>query len=391
MASRKCQDIHKIVTTSLITLASLLSADEAVADSALSFKPYGFIHANFSAASKGLESFGYQNQSAPTAVSPSIEASSDRARSTFQVAQSRLGFFVESEVTQGQIEIDFIDFARASPNQSANPRLRIANVDYHLDSHRTLSFGQIWDIFSSPRKPFTYNIVGLYFETGNIGFMRPQFRYTYQTDSSWTFATAVGLAAKNTNSQDGEIEKSGIPTLAFTAINDSTHGLQWGGSVIVSEVRPVASSAPLSLVWGVNTFFSTESEQGFKTRSSVYVGRNLASIGTLSLARVTEDRSHSEIGGYFTFFNPISHWFSFQGGLGGATVLESSGSPLDSIANVTVNSNLKAELALSYHPQKESDIYIQTTYMNTAYTGAIRDELTKNTAIALQFGSVYRF
>ena len=391
MASRKGQDIHRIVNTSFIGLASLLSTVEALADGASSFKPYGFIHANFSAASRGLESFGNQNQSAPTAVSPSIEASSDRARSTFQVAQSRLGFFVEVEATQGQVEFDFIDFAKASPNQSANPRLRIANVDYHLDSHRTLSFGQIWDIFSSPRKPFTYNIVGLYFEAGNIGFMRPQFRYTYQTDSSWTFATAVGLPAKNVNSQDGEIEKSGIPTLAFTAINDSTHGLQWGGSVIVSEVRPAASSAPLSLVWGVNTFVSTESEQGLKTRSSVYFGRNLASIGTLSLAGVTEDRSHAEIGGYFTFFNSISHLFSFQGGLGGATVLDSFGSPLDSIGNVTVNSNLKAELALSYHPQKEADIYIQTTYMNTAYTGAIHGEVTKNVAIALQFGSVYRF
>jgi hypothetical protein len=355
------------------------------------FKPYGFIHANVSAASRGLASFGNENQSAPTVVAPSVLATADRARSTFQVAQSRLGFFVEGDATQGQLEVDFIDFTKASPNQSANPRLRIANVDYRLDSRRTLSFGQTWDIFASPQKPFTYNIVGLYFEAGNVGFMRPQFRYTDHTESSWTVATAVGFPAKNTNSADSELEKSGLPTLAITAINDAIHGLQWGGSVIAGAVRPSGASAPLSQVYGLNTFLNTESESGFKTRSSVYAGRNLASIGALSLAAAADGQSHAEMGGYFTFLSPVSSLVSVQGGFGGATVFESSGSALDSLANVSVNSNLKIELALAFHPQKQADIYIQSTYMNTNYTKTTNGGADSNTAVALQVGTVYRF
>jgi hypothetical protein len=305
------------------------------------------------------------------------------------VAQSRLGFFVEKDLLKGQLEFDFIDFTRAAPNQNANPRLRIANIDYHIDSRQTLSLGQTWDIFSSPQKPFTYNIVGLYFEAGNVGFMRPQFRYSYQTDTQWTFGFAIGLPARNLNATDGEVEKSLLPTLSATAIHHATQGLQWGGSMIAAEIRAAAFPTPLSQVYGVNTFVSTESESGFKTRSSIYVGRNLASIGALSLAWATGG-NHDEVGGYCTFSNPLSETLSVQGGLGGATILQAEGSTLDSIAGVRVNSNLKTELAFAYHPQTDADIYIQTTFMNTHYTKTNGDADSK-VAMALQIGSVYRF
>ncbi len=70
------------------------------------------------------------NLSAPTNVSPSSVADSQRGRDSFQVAQSRLGLLIENGRVAAHFEFDFIDFSKASPTTQAVPRLRIANLDY---------------------------------------------------------------------------------------------------------------------------------------------------------------------------------------------------------------------------------------------------------------------
>ena len=355
------------------------------------FKPYGFIHANVTGASRGLDSFGNTNLSATTAVTPSSVANSDRARNSFQVAQSRLGTFIEYGRAVGHFEIDFIDFTKASPTTQALPRLRIANIDYKIDENQTLSLGQDWDLFAAPAKPFTYNIVGLYFHTGNVGFMKHQIRYQNRVSPDWTLATAVGLVTKNSTASDSEIEMTGLPTVSALVSHRLRENLEIGLTGMGGAVRPAAYPADLAGIYGVNSFLKWESESGLKLREAFYYGVNLASAGTLSLANASASGSHREIGGYITALLPLSESFSIRGGIGASQILEDDGSPLDLVVGNNIFSNWKVEAALTYQPQKQLEFYIQPTFMKTIYVQNATNHKDALSAVALQAGAVFQF
>src|SRR5688572_7126561 len=97
-------------------------------------RAYAVIKPSFIAAADALESFSQPNATAPTAAAnPVLAALPDEAYTTFQVAQSRLGFwFDEKGPVRGHFEFDFIDFAKSSPTTQALPRLRIAAVEWKL-------------------------------------------------------------------------------------------------------------------------------------------------------------------------------------------------------------------------------------------------------------------
>ncbi len=88
-----------------------------------------------------------------------------------------------SPSAKGVVELDFIDFDRSQATVGIRPRLRLLGIEKAFLSGDTIFLGQDWDILAMS-KPFTYNFVGLYFRSGNVGFLRPQIRYTH-------FAVAV--------------------------------------------------------------------------------------------------------------------------------------------------------------------------------------------------------
>ena len=111
---------------------ALVSTGAGAADSP--FKFYGFVLPYFSVTSGAVETFSQQNEGAVTAAAnPAIAgANVGSARSTFQVAQSRFGFTVDPTADiQARIEMDFIDFSKASPTTAAVPRLRRATVAWN--------------------------------------------------------------------------------------------------------------------------------------------------------------------------------------------------------------------------------------------------------------------
>ena len=158
----------------------LLNQPVLRADSQFSIKPTGFLKFGAVAASRAVDSFGNTNMSAPTVASSSNALGSNLARGTFQIAQSRFGAWIDQGKVKGHLEFDLIDFAKASPVTQIFPRLRIADLDYQIDDSQTVSFGQDWDLFASPYRPFTYNFVGFFFQSGNVGFMRNQVTYSLQ-------------------------------------------------------------------------------------------------------------------------------------------------------------------------------------------------------------------
>ncbi len=166
------------ITAAVLSLAVLFSPlafakDCTSADGPFCF--YGFLLPTLSVASQGVESFSQPNQSAFTAAAnPALLGNHTAARSSFQIAQSRMGFVVRPETkTNGRLEFDFIDFTKATPTTAALPRVRRALIEHSLSDSLTLRMGQDWDLVS-PLAPHTYNYVGHYFQSGDIAFMRIQ-------------------------------------------------------------------------------------------------------------------------------------------------------------------------------------------------------------------------
>lgn len=376
----------------VLILTGVLLSQTVSADTETQFKVYGFLNADVIGSSAALSSFGNTNLSAPVAVAPSSTGDFGRARNSFQVAQSRIGSYLAYGHILGRLEIDFIDFTKASPVTQALPRLRIADAEYSFDSNHKITFGQDWDLFSSPAKPFTYNFVGLYFHTGNVGFMRQQIKYLYHSDSDWNLGLAVGLVNKNAGSSDSEIELSGVPTVSVLISKKVSSETEIGITGLGGEVRPGSySSTPLSTVYGVNSFVSYEVASGFKLHENLYYGQNLASTGTLSLASAATSGDTHEIGASLTMTHPLSEYFAIQGGAGISKVMESGGSSIDSMNSVNILSDWKAELAFTYHPEKAIGIYLQGTYFQTSYI-KLADSSTDNVSAAvLQLGCQYIF
>lgn len=138
--------------------------------------------------------------------------------------QSRLGLKVSGPddgitKTSGQLEIDF--FGNGEENK-ANPRMRHAFMKVEWPQSRfEILAGQTWDVIS-PLYPCTLNDTVMWW-TGNIGFRRPQLRFTKSTALSkdidlkleGAFARTIGTAGQFTPGDSGE--DSGIPNLQARA------------------------------------------------------------------------------------------------------------------------------------------------------------------------------
>ena len=186
----------------------------AEAPAAPIIRPYATIKPTIIVAGSPVESFSNANATAATAAgNPVITAIQDEASTTFQVGQSRLGFwFNEKGKTRGQFELDFIDFTKSSPTVGALPRLRIAKVEWSLSDSTVLMAGQDWDLFS-PLNGYTLNIVSVAYQAGNSAFMRQQAKLIWHNDSL-ELGAAVGLAGINNAAKALLPEYSRIPTVA---------------------------------------------------------------------------------------------------------------------------------------------------------------------------------
>src|SRR5262249_48317505 len=143
-----------------------------------SFHPYILLNPRIIYSSAAVESFGQPNAGNITAAAnPLLASHRNEGRLTFQVAQSRLGmWFAESSRIRGQLEVDFVDFSKASPTVASSPRLRIARVEaVLLDKKLLISMGQDRDLYQPVNHP-GINLIGGAFTAGNTGFMRNQLK-----------------------------------------------------------------------------------------------------------------------------------------------------------------------------------------------------------------------
>ncbi len=249
------------------------------------FRPYATVKPTVIASSAAVESFSQPNASAITAAgNPVLATAPADPRLTFQVAQSRAGLWLnEKGVVRGQLEIDFIDFSKASPTVASLPRLRIAKVEWAPSDAFTLMVGQDWDLHA-PVNAHGSNMVGARFQSGNLAFMRQQIKAIGRV-GQFELAGAIGMEGANVNAKDGAFELSAVPTFALRAawlIGKGKVGLS--GLVTSLRLNLGAPTERRALAGGV-TAFADVTFGRTTLRGELSAGQNMANLGLLSLGQ----------------------------------------------------------------------------------------------------------
>lgn len=285
-------------------------------------RPYALIKPTIVVSSGALESFGQPNATAATAAgNPVLAAIQDEALTTFQVGQSRLGFwFADKAPVRGQFELDFIDFTKSSPTTGAVPRLRIAKVEWQLTDGLLLAAGQDWDLFQ-PANPHSLNIVSVAYQAGNSAFMRQQAKFIYQSDSL-ELGGALGLAGINNGARALIPEYSRIPTAAVRAalvvgtgrIGVSAIGTSW-------RFAPDQPTERKAFAGAAGLYGDFTPAEGLNVRFEAYVGQNLANLGALTLGNGNATDDLSEAGGFLSAKYSLTAAHALYGTVGTARVL----------------------------------------------------------------------
>ncbi len=378
----------------------------SVAQAEWSLKGYGFLIPNTVLTSSGVESFSQPNSSAYTAaLNPVFSKTSRDSTFSWQVAQSRAGIKLNESNSgaEGMLEFDFIDFTKASPTTAANPRVRRAFVKWQSANGWSYQLGQDWDLISNT-VPFTYNFVGHYFETGDIGFMRMQFM-GLKKFGDWESGWALGMPTQNSTSGSSGVELGAWPTISFRQTYLGQQDSKFGASVLMASVRPSTADS-FRIFAGSFSLFGEGKIGETKWISKAYVGQNTSNLGMLGLAY--GDRQHSqtrEAGMYFSFQHPLSDQTRIFGGVGGSFILNpqqmASSYKFDAdlkknVLNSTgpgIERNLTARIGLDHDIIQGLVGFTELAYLNTRHhllaadssMNPIRSSWVLNTGVKLSF------
>jgi hypothetical protein len=259
-------------------------ATPSVLDTVLAWvRPYAVIKPTVIASSGAVESYSQPNASAITAAAnPVLSTLPTEPRFSFQVAQSRLGLWLnEKGFIRGRVEIDFVDFSKASPTVASLPRLRLAYAEWMPTPQFTLLAGQDWDLHA-PLNPHGENLVGARFLSGNVGFIRQQVKALGRL-GDFELAAAVGMEGVNATAKDAAFELSGVPTFAVRAMWLSGKS-KVGVSGLATSLRFNAGTPTdrRTLAGGLSVFADV-TFGSTNLRGEVQLGRNMSNIGLLGL------------------------------------------------------------------------------------------------------------
>jgi hypothetical protein len=302
-------------------------APAPAADSPL-VRLYGTVNTRVVASTGATESFSQPNGVAVTAAgNPVFSVSPDKARYTFQAAQSRFGLWVnEKGPLRGQLEFDFVDFTKASPTVASLPRLRIARADWLVAPGHMLSLGQDWDLHA-PINPHGINMVGNLFMAGNTGFMRQQLRYLYSTDAL-ELGVAVGFPFNNNTNKESAAEISTAPTLAARAAYKFGKS-RVGVSGITTEL-PFNVGAPSERrvrAFGTALFADLNPLPTTNVRAELNYDQDGANLGLLSLAQGGAAGDLHEMGGFVSVRQALADRHAVYGMVGTQRVLDAGVAP----------------------------------------------------------------
>lgn len=311
---------------------TLLGSAQAATQKGFDAEFYGFVKASAMYATEALGSYNNINMSAPTHAVAHESPNDKTGRMSFQTAQSRAGVNLKKgDNLSAKLEFDFIDFAKSSPTTQMNPRVRIASVTYQQDNHKFI-IGQDWDLFS-PVSAYTFDYVGLYFQAGNVGFMRQQAQYL-NTQGKWEFGAALGMAGNNPGITDNDLELGKAPTYSARASYALSNG-RVGVSGIYSRLKYAVNDSHHE-TYGLNAFLENVFGE-LSVKTEAYYGQNLNNIGALAIGKGNSTEDVREFGGHLSANYKLSPKHIPFAGVGLARVDNSTSLPAFSHNNPTTS------------------------------------------------------
>ena len=355
------------------------SQDESIAlSSKVPISFYGFISSETMVSDSQLSSFGTLNNTPASynrsmagfnrVVDERVDGNND-AFISFTPQNTRLGFFLKpydfggkNFKVDGRIEMDFFSTTDLSA-ASMRPRIRraytgIGQIHWHL------LFGQEWDLFS-PLNPATLNIGGNLWQQGNLGFRRPQIRFTHKYDmndkDSIETAISVNLPGNSTSFADNG-NTNAIPMLEGRF--GFMHNLPAGklklylSALYARHNNAVAGKSDINN-WGVAFSFSAPIEKYFIPSGEFQYGYSMGSL--LSLA--SDTTRQRTISGWAQIKSKWLNWFETNFGYGIDTLKSSQ------VAINAVKRNQMAFFNIKFKPVNAFVIGLEYNYMRTNYQG----------------------
>jgi uncharacterized membrane protein (GlpM family) len=284
-----------------LTVASVLETMLAYA------RPYATIKPTVIVEGAAVESFSQPNAVAITAAAnPVLATAPTTPRMSFQVAQSRLGLWLnEKGAIRAQAEIDFIDYTKATPTVASLPRLRIAKIEWAPTEHFTLIAGQDWDLHA-PVNPHGSNLVGARFQSGNVGYIRQQVKALGRV-GNLELGAAIGMEGVNAAAKEAAFELSLVPTFAVRAAYlVGSNGRVGVSGLATSIIMGLGKTDQRRAFAGGATAFADVTFGRTTLRGELSVGQNMANIGMLSIGFGSLAHDMPEWGGFIS----VRHGFT---------------------------------------------------------------------------------
>ncbi len=364
----------------ILNFTFFLSSTTAMAEEAGKIDFYGFLLANTTTSIGSVDSLGRNNLVAfNSAANPALAAHPNTTNNTFQIQQSRLGLKYHSPFdVMALTEVDFVDFNKSTPTVASFPRLRRAVIQW-TDEAWTWNIGQDWDLFS-PLGPTTYNYIGHYFLSGDLGFMRLQAQALHKGDNNET-GFAVGFPSFNNQTQQSTAEYSKLPTLSLRQ-TFYTNDFTWGGSAIVGHLESNILNKKLT-PYALNVFLKYLS-QDYELNFESYYGENVENLSLQGLGYSSTFQHLKEAGTYATLRFKISENQRIFGGLGYAEVLNphkltpSYDTPIGATKPVLnlltgvstgygISKNATLRLGYEHQIRQKLNFFVETSYLYTEH------------------------
>jgi len=352
------KELRYSLVLSLLLPLSVFGVNEKGVDTQL----YGFLKTSVTYADQSINSFSNTNLVAPTSAGNQSINASGNDRSTFQVAQSRLGVNLSfNSKTRGLAEVDFIDFSQSSPTTQSRPRLRRLFIERDFAQNWSVRLGQDWDTFS-PLRPDTFDIIGLYFNGGNTGFMREALKLR-KSFKNGRFELALGQANKNTAVGTTDIEEKHQQSLAANGMIKFTDKFSLSLSGIVGSKLSYSQGKknPFGLSLGA---IYQKGDVKFVFES--YTGEGLSELNILDLSG---SKFATSTGGYLTFKRYFTQNLGVLVGQGGVYRNQSGVSQVlsnKSYSNLGLSRNLVSRLG-SFYEIDLFKFYGEFTHFSSQY------------------------
>ncbi len=339
---------------------------------------YGFLLLNSTTSVNAVDSLGRNNLVAyNSAANPVLAAYPSRSSNSFQAQQSRLGLKTKFEENiEALVEIDFVDFNKSTPAVASQPRLRQLKVSWGEDNW-SFHVGQQWDLFS-PLAPTTYNYIGHYFLSGDLGFMRLQAQALYKNENL-EHGVAIGFPSFNNSTQESTPEYSKWPTLSLRETYSSEH---WSAGVsgIIGHLQ-LQSTQKSQTPFAVN-LFARYQDKNDEVNFESYYGHNTENLSLQGLGFSAGLSKLEETGAFITARRTLNEKNKFFYGLGFAKILNpenltpsyssTTGRPvLNLIAGPSsgygIVQNATARVGYEYLFKKRMTAFFETAFLYTEH------------------------